>query len=63
MMQKCIVYRLSIKLLENGENLTIVKNRIYLFNFVSMILPELELSKIKIKLFKSKQEAFEWLSI
>ena len=33
------------------------------FNFVSMVLPELKLSKIKIKLFKSKQKALEWLSI
>jgi hypothetical protein len=33
------------------------------FNFVSIILFEIELSKIKIKLFKSKQKALEWLSI
>ena len=32
-----------------------------LFNFISMVIPELKLSKIKIKLFKNKQNALEWL--
>jgi hypothetical protein len=31
------------------------------FNFISMAIPELKLSKIKIKLFKNKQNALEWL--
>ena len=34
-----------------------------IFNFVSMVLSEINLSKIKIKLFQNKQEALEWLSI
>ena len=31
------------------------------FNFISMVIPELKLSKIKIKLFKNRQNALEWL--
>jgi hypothetical protein len=31
------------------------------FNFISMAIPELKLSKIKIKLFKNRQNALEWL--
>jgi hypothetical protein len=31
------------------------------FNYISMVIPELKLSKIKIKLFKNKQNALKWL--
>jgi hypothetical protein len=41
----------------------VLVNQQTVFNFISMALPQINLSTIKIKLFKSKQEAFEWLSI
>jgi hypothetical protein len=40
----------------------VLVNQQMVFNFISMVLPQITLSKIKIKLFKSKQEALEWLS-
>jgi len=40
----------------------VLVNQQMVFNFISMVLSQITLSKIKIKLFKSKQEALEWLS-
>ena len=40
----------------------VLVNQQMVFNFISMVLPQITLSKIKINLFKSKQEALEWLS-
>jgi hypothetical protein len=39
----------------------VLTNSQTVFNFISMVIPELKLSKIKIKLFKNKQNALEWL--
>jgi len=41
----------------------VLVNQQTVFNFISMVLPQINLSKIKIKLFKSNKEALEWLSI
>ncbi len=36
-------------------------NQQTVFNFISMFLPQINLSRIKIKIFKNKQEALGWL--